>query len=256
MNEVDKLFDGLPDEAPKGESIFDELDGKPAPEQGNNTEARKPEMEDEPRKNRRHRRLEAQLEQEREARIRAESRAQALSESQRFTDGTDSSVDERFLRIYGDTPETRQAWKLQQDILSDYKEQAKYEALQEIEEREETIQSQTREFESYIDEELENIEDEFNIDVTSDAPAARKARREFLEMVQEASPKDENGTITGYADFPAVWEFYQLKKSKEAPRSERQREIASRSMERSSGTQHQEKKITPGFDGWRKDYGI
>lgn len=255
MNEVDKLFEGLPDDQPKkeGEDIFGDTEVKPAPEEGNNKDKTE---DDEPRKNRRHRRLEAQLQQEREARIAAEARADAVSESQRFS-SDEGEVDERFLRIYGDTPETRQAWKLQQDILNDYKQEAKQEAIREIEERDENVKRQTREYESFIDDELEGIEDEFDVDVTSDAPAARKARREFLEMVQQASPKDEDGTITGYADFSAVWEFYQTKKSTEKQNSNRNKDISSRSMEKSSGAPKPgQNKITPGFDGWRKDYGV
>lgn len=259
MNEIDKLFEGLPDDQPAKNPSEDIFDNPDTPEKGDNKSESKPhENDDEPRKNRRHRRLEQQLEQEREARIIAETRAEALSESRQFADDTkDISVDERFLRIYGDSPETRKAWQLQQEILNDYKSQAKEEALQEIEDRNTYTQQQTKRFESLIDDELEAIEDQYDVDVTSDSPSARKTRREFLEMVQQASPKDENGTITGFAVFDYVWESYQLKRSSEKNVSTRNKDLSSRSMEKSAGSQSNSvPKITPGFDGWRKDYGL
>lgn len=251
-NEIDEFFDGLPSQD-KPVDVLDE--NKPAPQVGNNEVTHVPENTDEPRKNRRHRRLEQQLQDEREARIRAEAQRDANSESTKFSRNT-GEVDPRYLAIYGDKPETRQAWQIQQEMLNDYKEQAKAEALDEIRQSQVASQQQQREFESFIDTELENIEDEFNVDVTSDAPVARKARREFLEMVHDASPKDENGEITAYADFASVWEFYQLKQAKDKPTTGRQKEISSRTMTRTNGNGEIEPTITPGFDGWRKDYKL
>lgn len=231
-NELESFFDGLPSEDKPGENLFDKL-----------TEEVKSQEDDEPHKNRRHRRLEAQLTEEREARIAAEARAQALSETPRFREDTqDISVDQRWLQMYGDSPASRTAWKLQQEMFDDYTARAKDEALKQIKEEQRQEQVQQKEFESFIDSQLETIEDEFNVDVTSDAPAARKARREFLEMVQKISPKDEQGNISAYSDFGATWEAYQLKRSteKNPGTTERQKEIASRSMRKSGGVDVQQ----------------
>lgn len=247
MNEIDKLFEGLPSEDKKEADIFDETK-VPAKE-----EAKEESKEDEPRKNRRHRRLEAQLEAEREARIRAEERASALSEHSKHE--TAATLDERILKIYGnETPEAREAGKLLQETLVDFSSRAKKEALEEFEQRQEEISKQQKEFESFIDAELESIEEDYNVDVTSDAPVARKARKEFLEIVQKLSPKDENGTITGYADFTAAWEMYTETKDRASTKS-KQKELADRSMEKSgSGSNTVEKAPTPGFRGWMRDY--
>ncbi len=252
MNQIDEFFDGLPSQ---DRQVTDPIENKPATTEQveNKPEDVKPENGDEPRKNRRHRRLEQQLQEERDARIRAEALVDARSGS---TKEDTSDVDSRWLRIYGDTPETREAWKLQQDIFSDFKKTAKEEALQEIQQQQVESSRQQKEYEQFIDSQLEDIEDEFNVDVTSDSPAARKARREFLEMVQQASPKDEDGTITAYADFPSVWEFYQLKQTKDRSSSDRQKDLSSRTMNKTNGSTTTESTITPGFDGWRKDYGM
>jgi hypothetical protein len=255
MNQIDEFFQGLPEQDKK---VADILESPVTPENGGNEQRQfPPENGEEPRKNRHHRRLEQQLAQEREARIRAEAIAETASEMSRFTaDSQGGDVDSRWLRIYGDSPETREAWRLQQDILNDYKIQAKEEALMEIHQEQVEYKKKQDEYESFIDSQFENIEDEYGVDLTSNAPAAKKARREFIEMVQQASPKDEEGNLTGYADFDAVWDFYQTKLNKEKGSTTRQREISSRTMSRTNGSTTTESQITPGFDGWRKDYGV
>jgi hypothetical protein len=217
MNEVDKLFSDLPTEDKEMQNIFDpEVKPEiPAPEAEVETKSE----EDEPRKNRRHRRLEQQLQDEREARIRLEAQLETRSELSKFTEDV-GDVPSEWLSIYGgNSPEgieqAKRAWKLQQDLLDQATTRAKEEALREIEDRNKRSIQEQKQYESFIDSQLESIEDEFNVDVTSDSPAARKARREFLEMVQTLSPKDENGDITGYADFGATWEMYQLKRGQE-----------------------------------------
>lgn len=254
MTQIDEFFEGLPKEdkvTDKEADIFN----KPDTPQGENKVENDPEKDEEPHKNRRHRRLEQQLAEEREARIRAEARLE--SESSRFIQETDNTdVDARWLRIYGDTPETREAWRLQKDILNDYKEEARQEALNDVHDQQIESAKLQQEAESTIDSELEAIEDEFNIDVTSNSPAAIKARREFLGMIQDASPKDENGEITAYADFGTVWEYYQLKNSKDKGSTDRKREISSKTMNKQNGSTTTEQTITPGFNGWRKDYGM
>lgn len=236
MNEVDKLFAELPSEDKPIADVFEaEKTGEPA------EKAEVVSSEEEPRKNRRHRRLEQQLQEEREARIRLEAQLETRSELSKFSESVGKSdVPAEWLSIYGgNTDEGRQqairAWELQQSLLATTRAQAKEEALQEIEERNTRAVAEQRQYESLIDSELEAIEDQYNVDITSDSPAARKARREYLEVVQALSPKDEDGTITDYADFGAAWEMYQLKRGpgKSSEVSNRQKDIADRSMAQS-----------------------
>lgn len=251
-NEVDKFFENLPSEDKKEADIF-EKPVTPTPEQGDKKEDVV--LEKEEHKNRRHRRLEAQLQQEREARIAAEARAEGRSEADRFSKGTTTDESEKMLlTMYGDTKEGRQAADIHKALLERTLSQAKKEALEEIEQRQIESQKQEREYESFIDSELEAIEDDFNVDVTSNSPSARKTRNEFIELIQKLSPKDEDGNITSYADFGATFEMYQAKQQK--PDNSRNREVAARSMEKSGGAASQGKKITAGFNGWREDYGL
>lgn len=255
-NEVDKFFEGLPSEETKKVDIFEEAGQRP-PEEGEKPGAETP---GEPHKNRRHRRLEEQLQHERELRIAAEAKAEGRSEAERSSKEANAADDtpDKWLRMYGDTPEARQAWALQKELLAGIVQQTKEETIKEMEGRQTAAIEAQRGFEQMIESRLEAIEDEHDVDVTSNAPVARKARREFLELVQQLSPKDEAGNITGYADFDAAWDIYQEKVAAESkdPEAARRKELASRSMQQSGGTDTVEKQPTPGFYGWMKDAGL
>lgn len=251
-SEVEKLFDNLPKDDKEQADIF-KVEKPEDKKEETTPEKEISEEDEEPHKNRRHRRWETQLSEREKDLIAREARLEALSETSQFAQAT-NDVDPRWLQIYGDTPESRKAWGLQQDIFNDYTSKVKEELLQETRNAQLESQRQTKEFESVIDSNLESIEDQFNVDITSNFPSARKTRKEFLEMVQTLSPKDEDGTITDYADFNAVWGMYQSQKSK--PDVTRNKEIADRSMEKSSSSSSSEKELTPGFRGWQKDYNL
>ena len=248
-SEVDKFFNALPTENQQVADVFNEQPVV-APEKDAVTP---PENGEEPRKNRRHRRLEAQLATEREERIRAEERAKAYEGIRTTAEAT--NVDERLVRLYG--PDNTEAAKLHMELLRDFGDAAYQRAVKEVEERNSARAQEEAKFEALIEDELESIEDTYNVDVTSDSPAARKARRELLELVQELSPKDDTGTITGYADFGKSWELYQQQEaSKKQQPISRAKEIAARSMEQGVVGQPPPKAPTPGFRGWMRDFNI
>ncbi len=263
-NEVDKFFEGLPSEEKQEADIFAEPSAEQgqqqqAPEQGEEGGTAGSSKEaNEPRKNRRHRRLEQQLQEERTARLIAEARAEGRSEAQRFSQETAADVPVKWLQMYGDTPESRQAWSLQKELFDDHAKKVREDTIKEIETRDAKAKQAEKEFEKFIEDELESIEDEFDIDLTSDAPAAKKARREFLEMVQSLSPKGDDGSITGYADFEQTWRIYDKQRGTKAPDASRNKEIAARGMQRSgeSASVPEKKERTRGFYGWQKDLNI
>jgi hypothetical protein len=250
-NEIDKLFSDLPSEDKKLADVFNE-----APKETPTPTPAKDEDEGDVRKNRRHRRLEEQYQKERESNIALNARIQALMES-RETPVTKSSSDApaEWIALYGDTPEAAKAWKMQESLMERYKQQAKEEAVNELQEREVEQKAEERKFEAFIDSQLETIEDKYDIDLTSDAPKARKTRRDFLEMVQNLSPKNDDGTITGYADFEQTFEIYKSRKETPVDNSAR-KEIAAISMHKSGAQIDGGQKPTPGFRGWEKDYNI
>jgi len=256
MNEIDKFFNGLPGEEKQGQDVFDQQPSKKdvdvIPEKGNESE------DDEPRKNRRHRRLEEQLQRERESNIALNERVKVLAEVERGAPVGAGEMPPEWVALYGNTDESKSAWAMQSRMLGSLKEQAKKEALEEFENRQQAAVQEQKEYESFIDSELEALEDEHDVDLTSNAPAARKARRELLEMVQKLSPKDSSGAITGYADFSSTFELYKGSKTQDKPNETitRQKELAARTMQEPNKGVTEKSTFTPGFRGWQKDYNI
>ncbi len=259
MNEIDKFFDGLPKQDVKIEDPLKDTNIEKKSETTDNVEKpEKEESDDESpaRKNRRHRRIEEQLQKEREANIALTERIKVLAEQDKIVRESDGTIDPRLVRVFGTTDEGKEVAKHFSEILAETKQSAREEAIREIEQQRTQQIEEQKQYESFIDNELESLEDEYNVDLTSDAPVARKARREFLEMVQSLSPKDENGTITGYADFGSTFELYKEKHTEKTDTTRRD-EIASKSMQKSgSGSGSQRTEITSGFRGWEKDFGL
>lgn len=229
QNEVEKFFGNLPAEDKQESDIF-------RPTEQVETQAPEKEDEDEPRKNRRHRRLEDALQRERESNIALNERVRTLAEiaQERQGEKENMRVDERFVRLFGDNETGKEISRHFTEILAETKAEAEENAVQRFNQQQIDAQEQQKEYESLIDDHLEELEDAYNIDLTSDAPRARKTRREFLELVQSVSPKDENGTITDYADFGSTFEMYQKTREEKPDESlNRRKEIASRSMQRS-----------------------
>jgi hypothetical protein len=156
--------------------------------------------------------------------------------------------------MYG--TENMEAARIHQSLLNDARKQGEENAFARFQEaRRAEIQEQAQ-YQEFIDGELESLEDEFNVDLTSDAPAARKARRELLGLVANLSPKDEAGQITGYADFRTTYDLLQSRRTPEkSETTNRAKEIAARSMEKSGTGATPPKQPTPGFYGWMKDFG-
>lgn len=249
VSEVDKFFDTLPSEDKKEADVFDDK----AKSIESDTSKESDTDEDEPRKNRRQRRLEEKLQQERESNIILAERLRAKTELEE-TVKANPQVDERLLRIFGTSPEAQELSKHFADLLAETRETAKQEALKEISSLEQQESVEVAKNEDYIDQQLEAIEDNYHVDITSNSPQAVKNRKGFLELLERVSPKDEDGTITDYADFQSTYELY-AETHREKIDNSRNKEIADRSMQR-SGSSEMKSNITPGFRGWERDYGL
>lgn len=175
----------------------------------------------EPR-NRRERRLEARLQAEREAGIQLAARLQALEE-QRTSSTPKSEAVSNIERIYGvDSPEAREATEILKSELARVREEATQAALNALEERTSRETQAIREAEQQLDSMLEDIEDEFDVDMTP------QARTDFFKLLEKMSPKDKDGNIIQYADHLAVWEDYQLRTQK--PVDNTAKNLAARAM--------------------------
>lgn len=173
--------------------------------------------------NRRERRENKQLQWEREARIKAEARLDALSEASRFA--SETGVDERLAKLYG--ADNKEAIALHQAMREDDRKMAREEALAEFKAERTREAQEVKQYEAQIDSAFEAVEDEYNVDLTSNSPAARKNRNELIAIVQKLSPKDAEGNITAYADMTSAWEMLQNQKKGD---NSRNKDIASRGV--------------------------
>lgn len=250
-NEIDKFFGDLPSEDKKLADIFDEGSKETDSEKG--TGGGTSEEEGDAPKNRRERRENKQLQWEREQRIRLEAQLEERTRADALRT-TDPTLDERLIRMYG--PDNIEAAKLHGALLNDYAKQAEDRALERFQAMSKAQQEEENRYREVIESQIEDIEEEYDVDLSSGSAKANRQRREFLELVQKLSPKDANGVVTDYADFGGVWEEYQVRADKPADAS-RAKEIAARSMQKSgTGTQTQTRQLTPGFDGWKTDLGL
>ncbi len=190
-------------------------------EEGTPDESAKPEGELEPR-NRRERRLEARLQAERESGIQLAARLQALEE-QRSTPAQASEAVSSIERIYGvDSPEAREATEILKNELARVREEATQAALSALEERSSRETRAVKEAEQQLDGMLEEIEDEFDVDLD------QQSRTDFFKLLERMSPKDRDGNIIQYADHMAVWEDYQTRMKR--PADNTAKNLSARSM--------------------------
>lgn len=192
------------------ESVFDVLDAPLVPEE-KQEDPEDPEIQPDEIKNRRHKRLEAKLEAEREANIILNARLSAIAEAKKSQDTPDylASVE----KLYGtDTPEAQTATELLKNALKSVGEDAERRAVERIREEREAEKAELKKEEAVLDTMLEELEDEYSIDLTSGKSEAM--RKGFFTLLEKMSPKDSQGNVTAYADHHAVWEEYRSKIAK------------------------------------------
>jgi hypothetical protein len=168
----------------------------------------------------------------------------------------DDKVSDVLTRLIGnDTPEKVSMIKEFKEILSEGTAKAKAEAIAELEARQNAEVEADREAEVELENAFENIEEAFDVDITSNNPLARKTRQEFVTFVEKIAPKDRNGDIVDYPDMTSAWEtFSEIKKSTQQPN--RAKELASRSMARSSEATAPKDISHLGFDNIVEHLGI
>ena len=149
---------------------------------------------------------------------------------------TPQETDDYYARLIGnDTPEKvamiKEALAREERMLN----QAEERAFNRLSAREQEEVKADQEAEEELDNAFENIEETFDVDITSNNAIARKTRQEFVSFVEKIAPKDRNGDIVDYPDMASAWEtFSEIKKSTAIP--SRAKELASRSMARSAET--------------------
>lgn len=103
-------------------------------------------------------------------------------------------------------------------------------ALREIEARTESERQAEIEAQNEVYDAIDDIEDTFNIDLTSGKPSANKLRNDFIDFVKRVAPKDSTGEIISYPDWKETFALFKERNEKPAPSNDRAKDIANRSI--------------------------
>lgn len=180
---------------------------------------------------------------EKEIKKALEQQGPAEQQFVKETVGEEDEVLDVLTRIIGnDTPEKVSAIKDFKKVLNGLEEKGAEKALREFEARMQAEKEEERKAEAELTEAFANIEDTYEVDLTSNAPMARKTRNEFIDFVKKIAPKNEEGEVVDYPDFNEAFQVFQEMR-KTTPQPNRAKDLASRSMTRSAetSTQPQEK---------------
>lgn len=206
-----------------------------------------PEQVEENLKNRRHKRLEAKLQAEREANIALNAKLAALSEVEKFKrEEPDADLHSVLYGTAAPTEETRAVAERLQKILQSNREKAKEEALSAVEERLAKESEAQKAEENELDSIREHLEDDYSANLSEDQ------WRGYFALMEKMSPK-KDGEVIAYADPDAVWEEYQAKL--QVPKDNRAKNLASRSMVQ-SGASGDTKIQRSAEENWLKENGI
>lgn len=156
------------------------------------------------------------------------------SAEREFRSETEDEGTDILTRIIGnDTPEKQSAIKDFRKYLGSLEEKAAQKALAGFEARADEQVQEDRQAVQELDDSFEEIEDIYNVDLTSNAPSARKMRSEFVDHIRKIAPKNEEGEVIAFPDLIATFEDYQ-ERTKRAPQNTKAKELAARGMSRST----------------------
>ena len=158
------------------------------------------------------------------------------SEEETFKRDVTEDEDDYYVRLIGnDTPEKvamiREARQRDERLL----QQAEERAFNRLSKSQQEELEAERKAEEQLTNALDEIEETFNVDITSKDPVARKTRVDFMNFVEKIAPKNSRGEIIDYPDMNSAFETFQEMR-KTTPNSNRAKDLASRSMARSGDT--------------------
>lgn len=152
-----------------------------------------------------------------------------------------------FVKLIGnDTEEKVQVLKDLSNYFGTLKGEARQEFLAEMKEQQQKQVAEDKKAQDELDNYFEEIEETYNVDLSSNSATAKKARSEFIDYVRKIAPKDEDGEVTAFPDLVASFEEFQERGKRIAPAS-RAKELASRGMTRSTDTST----ATPAGRSWK-----
>ncbi len=165
----------------------------------------------------------------------------------------ESEVPAFWTELYGDSPAAQRAWEIQSEQNEALMAKAQEKAIEAV--RNERYQEEERVEKNveYLDEGIESLSD------TLGRPLTQKEESALLDIIDEFTPKDEDGNYAGsIIPFEKAWEIYELKNGSTSNQVKSSRDaIASLSGSQSQGVPSQKAEDDKGFDprdwnAWKK----
>lgn len=141
-----------------------------------------------------------------------------------------------FTTIIGnDTPEKVKALEALEKTLNGADERASTKAIERFQKQMQEEQQRATEADvkaqNELDDYFDEIEETYNVDLSSNSTSAKKMRADFIEYVRKIAPKNEQGEVAQFPDLVNAFETFQERQQR-APAT-RAKELASRGMTRS-----------------------
>lgn len=195
---------------------------------------------------------------------KAEARYDALLQSrqptyERETDDTSDPLYNQIVKLYGDTDQAKEIYKIQKSQFEALEERAYQKALEATRNSRDTESKVERENISTIDERLYELSEDIGRSLTE------AEEESLLDIVDEYTPKDGEGNYLGgdTISYQKAWEIHEMMQASNASTSKRARSTAtSLTGSQSSGepTLEQKKQANEnfnpmgGFGQWRRRF--
>ena len=135
-----------------------------------------------------------------------------------------------WVKLYGDSPEAKEAWLIQKEQNEEVKREAREEALKALREERTQEATRTKENISEIDSRIDELSDSIGRELTD------KEQSSLLDIVDEYSPKDGDGNYIAMIPFDKAWEIYEVKSQvSKSPKTKSRDAVASLNGSRSEG---------------------
>lgn len=141
-----------------------------------------------------------------------------------------------FIKLVGnDTDEKKGVLKDLSNYFGELKGEARKEFLAELQQQQEAVIQADRKAVEELESSFEEIEETYNVDLSSNSATAKKQRADFIEYIRKIAPKNEEGEVAAFPDLMGAFEDFQ-ERSKRAPTNRAAKELAARGMTRSTDT--------------------
>ncbi len=175
------------------------------------------------------------IEAERVAQEANDKYEQLLSKSSQKQESEDigpykGNLPSYWLKLYGDSDVSREAFAIELERQNEIKDEARREAIEAVKNERYVEAKQLEQNISVIDENLEDLKAQLGRDLTDDEEST------FLDVVDEYSPKDEDGNYTSLISFNKAWEIHEMRKERESSSSRKSRSaVASLTSSKTEG---------------------